>query len=92
MPQLSLNYDWTCGPVRIRAKATDPHEGLRGAAYIAARNLNLRVQRQDPHAAERAEATLRLLSRPAAHAKQPSVVETAAAEASRIIERLRRTA
>ncbi|HEY0843780.1 MAG TPA: hypothetical protein VGE12_00325 [Noviherbaspirillum sp.] len=52
-PELSC-----AGAVRIRASAKDQHEGLRGHAYIAARQLDARVQRLDAdpqHHAERVQ-------------------------------------
>lgn len=39
--------NWKPGSVRIRARGIDPLDGLRGHAYIAARNLNKAVTRPD---------------------------------------------
>lgn len=33
---------WQVGPVRVRVRAKDPFEGLKGAAYIEARGLTPR--------------------------------------------------
>lgn len=45
------HFDEPCGiTVRVRAKAVDPYEGLRGHNYIAARGLNLPVARLVPDA------------------------------------------
>jgi hypothetical protein len=43
-----VNQLWYPGKVRIRAKAVDPLEGVKGKDYIAARNLGALVQRIVP--------------------------------------------
>ena len=44
-----LNPDnWMAGAVRIRAMAKDKFAGLRGHAYIAARNMSKKVKRIEP--------------------------------------------
>ncbi|WP_136419949.1 hypothetical protein [Herbaspirillum sp. ST 5-3] len=45
MPLIQVDTMFAAGPVRVRAKAADPHEGLRGHAYIQARALNQPVSR-----------------------------------------------
>jgi hypothetical protein len=46
MPVITHDLSFA-GAVRIRARAIDPHEGLRGHDYIAARRLDAPVQRLD---------------------------------------------
>jgi hypothetical protein len=60
MPAFTPDPCWSPGAVRIRAKAFDPFAGLRGRAYIAARQLDQnRVKRLDSKATAEAQSISR---------------------------------
>lgn len=71
MPTLLIDAQWSVGPVRVRASAVDPFNGLRGHAYVAARNLNKPVARLDLDKPEREAAALNMLTRRGAIAPAP---------------------
>lgn len=74
MPLIKVDMFSAPGVVRVRAKATDPNEGLRGHAYIQARNLNRPVPKQRADASSREESALRYLSAAPAPVKAPATV------------------
>jgi hypothetical protein len=62
MPTLLIDAQWSVGSVRVRASAADPFDGLRGHAYIAARNLNKPVVSLGLDKATREAAALNVLT------------------------------
>ncbi len=56
------NYQWHIGAIRTRAAAVDRFAGLRGHAYIAARQLDAPVRRVDRNTPQKLEAIRNILA------------------------------
>lgn len=61
MPRITPDLTSLAGAVRVRARATDTYEGLRGQAYLDARQMTRHVTRLDANCPDRLQAVINII-------------------------------